>query len=999
MSDETSFNYTPQPEIPEWRKRLLMWADRIMQLPPLIWLPLLLVAFFNKMALSNLILARGDTYLYFYPYWEAAANALQNGRIPLWNPQLFMGVPFIANSQVGFFYPLNWPLWLLLPIPYAVSVSILVHLFIAGWGAYLAAQRTIYLDRSAALATAVLFALGGYVTAQVEHVNQLQGMAWFPWFFVVLAYAADEKAVSRLVVIGKTALGLATLFALQLLAGHTQTAFMSGVAVLVWGVAMWVVNRLNETTENSLLFRFQYERFKDRVPLALLLGIGLMSLITAIQLIPTLELTQFSSRQGGLTVNEVLSFSLHPLLLAKSLLPAYEQSLFSEYVAVLPITALILAVIGAWQWRNWRGVLPTIALVVVGLLLAVGQFDPLYWLLARLPGFNLFRVPARWLLLYAFGMAMLAGLGWQIVLDRWLLRTLDWRTVPERARENLWQVERPLRIALFIIIGLMLWSVIANFLAAFIPTGPEAPYEAPSLQMVTLWGGELLLIYFLLGAQRLRYFPQARFKVKWFPALPVSPWPLAFISLLVLFVSTRTHSYNNLTTPEAYFDLRPSVTRLQAMAPCRNNPNCNLPPDRMLSLSHIFFDPGDQAEIDTIYAEQLPIPAQQDYTVAIKQKEIVSPNLPMVYGLASVDGFDGGVLPLRAYSEAMRLILPDGVVTTDGRLREQLTAVPAPKWLDLFNARYIITDKTGDLWRKAIPGVNLSIFYDMQHPTTISTGEAVSIGYVPDFTATALYIVTEGVPGMLQVSTTEGASWELEPFAVESGLVRYGWPASDPNLSFFEEAAPTELTLHAKGGDWTAMAATLVNEETLTFLPVSMGNYRQIHSGDVKIYENLDVLPRVLLLHDWQWVDDVAASVAVMDDETFDVRETAVIISQNDISLPEATGVGTGKADIVRYRPEKVVVRTESDTDSMLLLTDAHYPGWEATIDGGPGRIFQADGLFRVVFVPAGTHEITFTFNSLTFSIGGLVSLLGLLIWLVLVVTLFGLERFRMVRI
>ena len=970
MSDESTFNYTPQPEIPEWRKRLLMWADRVLQLPPLLWLPLVLVLFFNKMALSNLILARGDTYLYFYPYWEAAADALRNGRIPLWNPQLFMGAPFIANSQVGFFYPLNWPLWLLLPTPYAVSASILVHLFIGGWGAYLAAQRTLYLDRSAALATAVLYACGGYVTAQVEHVNQLQGMAWFPWFFVVLAYAADEKAVSRLVVIAKTALGLATLFTLQMLAGHTQTVFISGVAVLVWGVAMFAAHRLNNTTENALLFRFQFERFKDRFPLSLLLGLGLTTLITAVQLLPTLELTQFSSRQGGLTVNEVLSFSLNPLLLGKSLLPAYEQSLFSEYVAVLPITALILAVIGAWQWRSWRGVLPVIALVFVGLLLALGRFDPLYWLLARLPGFNLFRVPARWLLLYAFGVAMLAGLGWQIVLDRWLLRTLEWRTVPERARENLWQVERPLRVALILIVFLMGWSVIANFLAPFIPTGPEAPYELPTLQMVMLWGGELLLIYFLLGAQRPRYFPQARFKVKWFPALPVSPWPLAFISLLVLFTSTRTHSYNNLTTPEAYFDLRPSVTRLQAVAPCQNSPDCNLPPDRLLSLSNIFFDPGDQAEIDTIYVDQLPIPARHDYTVAIKQKEIISPNLPMVYGLASVDGFDGGVLPLSAYSEVMRLILPDEAATTDGRLREHLTAVPSSNWLDLFNARYIITDKTGDLWRDAMHGSAFSVFFDMQHPTTIPAGESVQVGFVPDYVATALYVVTEGTPGVLHVITKDGDEWMLEPVPLESGLVRYGWPSPNPNASFLYEATPNTLIFEAGNENmWSPLAATLVNEEYPSFLQISVGNYRQIHSGDVKIYENLDVLPRAMLLHDWLWVDDVPASVAVMDLDGFDVRETAVLISQDDVSLPEANGTGSGSAEIIAVSdPSEVVIQTESDIDGMLLLTDAYYPGWEATIDDGPGRVFQANGMFRALYVPAGSHEITFTFNSLTFT-------------------------------
>ena len=106
------------------------------------------------MALSNLILARGDTFLYFYPYWHAAADALQEGRIPFWNPAIFMGAPMLANSQVGFFYPFNWPIWLLLETPYAVSAAILLHLFIAAGGLYLVGRRVLSLSGTASLLAA-----------------------------------------------------------------------------------------------------------------------------------------------------------------------------------------------------------------------------------------------------------------------------------------------------------------------------------------------------------------------------------------------------------------------------------------------------------------------------------------------------------------------------------------------------------------------------------------------------------------------------------------------------------------------------------------------------------------------------------------------------------------------------------------------------------------------------------------------------------------------------
>ena len=120
----------------------------------------LVALFFNRLTFSNLILARGDTFLYFYPYWSAAADALRAGRVPLWNPDIFMGAPLLANSQAGFFYPLNWPVWLLLRTPYAVSATIVLHVVIAGAGAYLAGRRTLALARPAALLGAALFALG-----------------------------------------------------------------------------------------------------------------------------------------------------------------------------------------------------------------------------------------------------------------------------------------------------------------------------------------------------------------------------------------------------------------------------------------------------------------------------------------------------------------------------------------------------------------------------------------------------------------------------------------------------------------------------------------------------------------------------------------------------------------------------------------------------------------------------------------------------------------------
>ncbi|WP_420630838.1 YfhO family protein [Candidatus Leptofilum sp.] len=964
------------------------WLERLKRLPPLVWLPVLLGIFFNKMAFSNLILARGDTFLYFYPYWEAAAEALRNGRIPLWNPHLFMGVPFLANSQVGFFYPLNWPVWLLLPTPYAVNASILLHLLIAGVGAYLAGRRALGLGRWAGLVTAVLFALGGYLTAQVEHINQLQGLAWMPWFLWVAARVFRSKTGNRWVLVGQGAFGFALLFSLQLLAGHTQTSFITGIMLIVWGTAHGLEKWLLRNSPHGLGLAFQWRRFYRRLPLVLLMGGGVAVLLTAVQLLPTFELIQQSSRQGGLTPNEVLSFSLHPLLLNRALLPAYGQSLFSEYVAILPLTALLLAFLAVWQWRQWRGVVPAIALVVLGLLLALGIFNPLNWLLARLPGFNLFRVPARWLAVYGLGVAMLAGLGWQMVLDRWLVRQRDWRSLPMRVKENLWHLERPFRYGIWLLIGLVAWNAIAQIVAAFVPTGPEAPFEAANPGTLLVWLLEMAILFALILGQRIRYAPENRLRFKLELAQPSSPWLLLPLMGVLLFLGTRTHPYNNLTTPEAYFDLRPPLARLISENQCiQTQATCDQPPGRFLSLSDIFFDVGDQGEIDTIYSDQLTPQAQYDYTIAIKQKEIIGPNLPMSFGLATVDGFDGGILPLNSYSQFVQLVLPPETRTTDGRLREHLTAVPPNDWLDLANSRYIITDKVGDIWQEV--GFGTTAFFDLEFPVALEPGDSVEIAYTPAFAATALAFVSDGEPGRVEVETETGDHWELSAIANDSGVAVAGWPKS---------ATAHRLVLHGpEQGVWQIHGATLINESNDTFQPLVLGNYRLIHSGDVKIYENLDVLPRAFLLSNWTWQPDETAVYQTMQQPEFNMRETAVLFGngQNQVGEPDFNAV----AEIIHYDPEQVIVQTSSSQPQLLLLTDAFYPGWQVTVDGQPAEMRQADGLFRGVQLPEGEHEVIFTFAPRSFQLGWLMTAVGLILLVFLGTALLIMQRLDAKRI
>ena len=169
--------------------------------------------------------------------------------------------------------------------------------------------------------------------------------------------------------------------------------------------------------------------------------------LAAVQILPTLELSRLSIRSGGLSYREAVAFSLSPLprLLRYTFLPPWGRNLrdvfggdfYTEYVANMGLLPLLLAGLGGClsgrAMRRGKALDTDPRTLVLaahdrpcgsGSFLALGLYNPLYWVLYKVvPGFSLFRVPARWLLLYAFGAAMLAGAGFDL-LRAWIARHL-----------------------------------------------------------------------------------------------------------------------------------------------------------------------------------------------------------------------------------------------------------------------------------------------------------------------------------------------------------------------------------------------------------------------------------------------------------------------------------------------------------------------------------------------------------------------------------------------
>ena len=948
---------------------------------------LVLLAFWH-IGPAGRVVAGGDLFTYFYPYWAEATRALQAGRLPLWNPYLFMGVPFLANSQVGLLYPLNWPLWLLLPPHHSLHWSIIIHLCLAATGAYLYARGSLRLGRLGAWTAGAALALGGYLGAQVEHVNQLQALAWFPWLLALYDRAVRRRG-------GLAFVGLTATVGMVLLAGHTQSAFISLVGLGVYGLAPAAWDGLRGRGWRPLWRRT-----------AVWAGAAVLAAaLAAAQLLPTFQLARLSVRAGGLPFNERVSFSLSPVYLARALLPGYVQPVEPEnieYVATLGMSGLWLATCGLLvMMRRRRGVGESFAgqdsrvslrgmslLAGLGLFLALGLYNPLYLLLARfVPGFAHFRVPARWLALWAFGAAMLAGVGIERV-----------------ARGDL----RPARRE---------WAVGGGALAVLLVLG--ALGGRANLATVAGWLVAAALVTGLVWLAQMRR-PRGS-SLHWILALGM----VALVAVELL-LSARTLPHARATAPQAYTSLRPAAAHLLAAGEGRQ------PPDRFLSLSALIFDPGDLPELRLIYGGQLSPDALYDLIVSAKHREVLSPNLPLAFGVPAVDGYDGGVLPLARYLALQRAFLPGEQVALDGRLRENLAQVPDGRWLSLFGVRYVITDKVSDAWID-------DVFYDLQFGAHLSTNEAAEVAYVPPFEATALGLVSylegaaplpdgtpvgevtlgfadgttrtftlragletaEGLygPQVAHAQTTVGGHfWPLAlsdvlspstPAAslpplrtgLSKGEVEGGQPEGNDyaaRLRWDEAAVPVSVAVWATlpEGRLVVRGVSLIDERTDSFQSLVLsdrGHFRLVHSGDVKVYENLDVLGRAFVAHRAWAVAGEEEALARMQAADFDPTADVVVEGGRDETLPRP--LGSEQVRVVAYAPERVEVEADLTAPGYLVLTDAAYPGWRAWVDGEEVEVLTADLLFRAVRLEAGRHRVVFRYQPVALWVGIGVSL------------------------
>ena len=130
----------------------------------------------------------GDGSQYFSRMRDFGFTELAKGNIPLWNPHIFSGTPFVGNFQSAVFYPLNL-MYVFMPLPAAMNLDITLHVFLTSFFMFCWA-RSRRLHPLACMVAGIVLAYGAayFLRVLAGHYTMLAALCWAP----LLCLAVDK---------------------------------------------------------------------------------------------------------------------------------------------------------------------------------------------------------------------------------------------------------------------------------------------------------------------------------------------------------------------------------------------------------------------------------------------------------------------------------------------------------------------------------------------------------------------------------------------------------------------------------------------------------------------------------------------------------------------------------------------------------------------------------------------------------------------------------------
>lgn len=138
----------------------------------------------------------------------------------------------------------------------------------------------------------------------------------------------------------------------------------------------------------------------------------------------------------------------------------------------------------------------------------------------------------------------------------------------------------------------------------------------------------------------------------------------------------------------------------------------------------------------------------------------------------------------------------------------------------------------------------------------------------------------------------------------------------------------------------------------------------------IHVMENRMAYDRAFLVPRLEVIEDVDALFNRMRSPGYDPKALALTEVRPQSPVPDASTTELGTASVTQRSANTLAVEVDAAERCLLVVSEAYYPGWQASIDEEETEVLPVYHAFRGVIVPEGKHTVAFRMEPESFYMG-----------------------------
>ena len=140
-----------------------------------------------------------------------------------------------------------------------------------------------------------------------------------------------------------------------------------------------------------------------------------------------------------------------------------------------------------------------------------------------------------------------------------------------------------------------------------------------------------------------------------------------------------------------------------------------------------------------------------------------------------------------------------------------------------------------------------------------------------------------------------------------------------------------------------------------------------LQGGQTLPLPNPHALGNAWFVKDVQYADNANEEIEAI--HGLDPSETAVVDKRFESVVKPMTCDSMATIRLVAYEPNRLKYEVNSNTGGTIVFSEIYYPGWRSSIDGQEVPHGRANYILRAMNVPAGQHEVEFSFDPVSLQV------------------------------